>query len=80
MKNKTNMDLTAEIDLDAVCVQDFKLENGMKIDILEDRFNLVTKQAVICTELDEVVNVELVLEESIQRQTSWILTTKCKIY
>jgi len=80
MKNKTNMDLSAEVDLDAVCVQDFKLENGMKIDILEDRFSLVTKQAVICTELDEVVNVELVVEEGVQRQTNWILTTKCKIY
>ena len=37
------MDLSAEIDLDAVCVQDFKLENGMKVDMLEDRFNLLTK-------------------------------------
>ncbi len=38
MKNKSEIDLSGEIDLDTVDVQDFKVAARMKVDYLEDRF------------------------------------------
>jgi hypothetical protein len=38
MKNKTEVDLSLEVDLDTVDVQDFKFVTKMKVDMLEDRF------------------------------------------
>ena len=37
MKNKTEIDLSSEVDLDALDLQDFKFLTGMKVDYLQDR-------------------------------------------
>lgn len=38
MKNRVQVDLSGDIDLDTVDVQDYKLVSKMKVDYLEDRF------------------------------------------
>lgn len=59
MKNKVNTDLSSEVDLDILCVQDFKLVNGMKVDLLEDKLVPLVQSGTIMTDLDEIVQVRI---------------------
>lgn len=79
MKNKSDIDLSHEVDFDAVDVQDFKLVTGMKVDIMECKFAPHVNQATIMTDLDEIVSVRITQDDG-QDQISWILAQKCKIF
>jgi len=52
----------------------------MKVDILEDKFVPVIIPGIIMTDLDEIVNVKSLPEDSSPEQTQWILTQKVKIF
>lgn len=55
MKNNADIDLSNEIDLDALCVQDYKFCAGTHVDILDDRFGLIFQQGIVQVDLDEII-------------------------
>lgn len=55
MKNNADIDLSNEIDLDALCVQDYKFCAGTHVDILDDRFGLIFCQGIVQADLDEII-------------------------
>ncbi len=57
MRNNIDLDLSAEPDLDAICVHDYKFCQGEQVDILDDRFGLHFWQAQIVVDLDEIVSI-----------------------
>jgi hypothetical protein len=73
MKNKTDIDLSGEVDLDTIDTIDFKFVKNMKVDLLEDRFVPHCVTATIMTDLDEIAQLKVANEET-QDQINWILT------
>lgn len=80
MKNKTDIDLSQEVDLDMVDVQDYKFVGKQKVDLLEDRFVPHAVTATILTDLDEIAQLKITHNDGTQDQVNWILTQKCKIF
>jgi len=73
MINKSDIDLSGEIDLDMADVQDFKVATRMKVDYLEDRFVPLAFSGIILQDLDEIVQFKYANNEG-QEQTMWILS------
>jgi hypothetical protein len=60
MKEKEEIDLSSEPDIEAIDLQDFKYSAGMEVDIVDDRcWPHLYVTAIVKTALDEIVEVKM---------------------